>query len=322
MANNENPLENLLPEEIEDYRIFSEGETFPLLNKKIHILIVVEVAYIVFLDEEFHVHWYYNSHCKEFVKGYGDVLARQAELEAASSLLLKNSQLEAHRRLLGEAIARLLDDQSVVYANQTLKVAADFLEARSLERARIWFLSATLAGTFLFLVSGVVFWKNKEAILTFFALSNGAADVFLGATMGSIGALISVLLRSDRLQVDPSAGARVHYFEGIMRVLVGALAGMLFVMAVKSNILLGTINQSQSVLTILLIFSIVAGASEQLLPNLINQISAVLVAGIKKAEIVEVKDGSLPDDKVKDESAPNDKVKELVVSEQEDEKHG
>ena len=125
--------------------------------------------------------------------------------------------------------------------------------------------------------------------------------------MGSLGALISVLLRSDRLQVDPSAGPSVHYFEGAMRVLIGALAGMFFVMAVKSNLLLGTINQSQGVLAILLVLSIVAGASEQLLPNLINQFSAVLAAGIKKVEIVDGKEGQILSVKeLKEESPPKE----------------
>jgi hypothetical protein len=307
MANNHDPLENDLPEEIKDYRSFKEGQVFPPLNKKIHILIVVEGNYIVFLDEEFHVHWWYDSSYGDFAEGFGDVLARQADLEAASRLLLKKSQFEAFGRLLGESIARLLDDRSLVYATQTLKTAADFLKARSFERARVWFLSATLAGTLIFLVSGAVFWKNKLVILTYFALPIGAADVFLGATMGSLGALISVLLRSNRLQVDPSAGPLVHYFEGAMRVLIGALAGMFFVMAVKSNLLLGTINQSQNVLTILLVLSIVAGASEQLLPNLINQISAVLAGGIKRVKIVDVKEEILSEQEPKEESLSSGK---------------
>jgi hypothetical protein len=298
-------LVNVLPDEITDFRVFKEGMIFPLLDKKIHILISVEASYIVFLDEEFYVHWYYNSLYNsdygDFVEDDGDILANQADLEATSRLLLKNSHLEAHGRLLGEAIARMLDNQSQ-YAKQTLKKAADFLEARSVERARIWFLSATLTAAVAFLLFGLVFWKQKDVILTFLALSHTSADVFVGATMGSLGALISVLLRSNKLHVDPSAGARVHYFEGVMRVLIGALAGMLFVLAIKSNILLGTLNQSQNVFAILVVLSIVAGASEQLLPNLINQISSILVRGTKKVEIIEVEDSNLPDDEVKDET--------------------
>jgi len=130
--------------------------------------------------------------------------------------------------------------------------------------------------------------------------------------MGSLGALISVLLRSDQLEIDASAGRRVHYFEGIMRALIGALAGLLFVLAVKSNVLLGAINRSDKAFTILLAVSIVAGASERLLPNLINQISAILVGNLErtaKQSIVETKGEGPPDD---DETRDDGEDEEIV----------
>jgi hypothetical protein len=135
-----------------------------------------------------------------------------------------------------------------------------------------------------FLILGLFFWKNKAGLLSYMGFSPGAADVIIGLSMGSLGALLSVLLRSNRLPVDPSAGARVHYFEGVMRVLVGALAGAIFIMAVKTNILLSTLNDSSNSLTLLLLLSFVAGASEQLLPNLISRFSSVLEK--QKIEIV------------------------------------
>jgi hypothetical protein len=79
-----------------------------------------------------------------------------------------------------------------------------------------------------------------------------------------------------------------------MRVLVGALAGALFIMAVKSNLLLSTINESPSSLTLLMVLSVVAGASEQLLPNLINRISSVLVGAAQQTEIVVAENATAP----------------------------
>lgn len=274
-----------LAEEIADYRIFNEGKVFTPLNKKIEILIAVEQHYIVFLDPDYYVHWYYHDSYGELIEGCGDVLARVADLEATSSELLKKPHLEAQRRMLGEALARLLHDKKVIHANDMLKKAADFLKSRSLERARIWFLSAMIIATFAILLLGWTFWRFQNALLASLAFSAEATPVFLGFTMGSLGALLSVLLRLNNLPVDPSAGPRVHYFEGVMRVLVGALAGALFVMAVKTNILLSAINESPNALTLLILFSIVAGASEQLLPNLINRISSILVGSTQQLEI-------------------------------------
>jgi hypothetical protein len=302
------PQDNGSPETVEDYRVYKEGMIFPKLNKKIHILTVVEKDYIVFLDDDLHVHYYNSDDYPELPEGNGDVFARQADLEATSGLLLKNTQLETHRRLLGEAIARLYGDETVVYADQMLDRAADFLRARSGERARMWYLSATLVATCVVLLLGLGFWINKDAVLKLLAFDYGAAEVFLGAAMGSLGALISVLLRSNKLELDASAGARVHYFEGIMRVLVGALAGLLFVLAVKANILLGAIARSDKALTILLVISIAAGASEQLLPNLIDQISLILIGGTKKAQLNEIGTKELSDNGA---NADNDNGQEV-----------
>jgi hypothetical protein len=55
-------------------------------------------------------------------------------------------------------------------------------------------------------------------------------------------------------------------------------------MAVKTNILLSSINGASNSLTLMILLSIVAGASEQLLPNLISRFSAVLDK--QKLEIV------------------------------------
>jgi hypothetical protein len=274
----------VLSEEIKDFRRFKAGQEFPPLNKMIHILIVVGPDYIVFLDEKLDMHLWVDDSYGELAEGFGAVLARQADLEATSSLLLQEPHIEPLRRMLAEAIARLLDDRSVVHANHMLKLAAAFLQARSFERARIWYLRAMLIATSVFFIFGLLFWKYKAGFLSYMAVSPGNADVIIGLSTGSLGALLSVLLRMNRLPVDPSAGSWVHYFEGVMRVLVGALAGAIFIMAVKTNILLSRINDSSSSLTLLILLSIVAGASEQLLPNLINRISSVLEK--QKIEIV------------------------------------
>jgi hypothetical protein len=278
----------VLPEEIKDYRIFKEGKIFTPLEKKIHVLIAVEPNYIVFLDPGFYVHWYTNSSYEQLADSCGDVLARVADLEATSIHLLKKPHLEALRRMLGEALARLLSDRTVTHANNMLEKATNFLQSRSLERARIWFLDAMIIATLVILLFGWTFWKFQNAWLAFLGFSPGAAPVFLGFTMGSLGALLSVLLRLNKLPVDPFAGPEVHYFEGVMRVLVGALAGALFVMAVKTNVLFSEINESVNALTLIILLSIVAGACEQLLPNLINRISSILVGATQQIEIVGV----------------------------------
>ena len=275
----------VIAEAIEDYRIFKEGKPFDPLGKDIHVLISVEQNYIVFLDKKFYVHWYWNDAYGKFADGSGDVLARVADLEATSTLLLKKPQLEAQRRMLGEALARLLADRTVTHANDMLRKAADFLQARSLERARIWYLTAMIVATLAILLFGWVFWKFQNALLTLLALSPGARR-YLSASAWVLSVLYSPFCCVSTNSGQSLAGPEVHYFEGVMRVLVGAFAGAMFVMAVKTNILLSAINDSPNVLTLLVLLSIVAGASEHLLPNLIDRISSILVGATQQLEVV------------------------------------
>lgn len=297
------------PEPIDDLSGFKEGDIFSPLKKRIHILILSEADYFVFLDEDLYVHWYYTANYVEagFADDYGDIVSREANLEATSSLLLKKqkprrerqgrrietkgTQLEVFRRLLGESIARLLDDRWTKdgkkpnNARAMLDKAELFLRERSRERARIWYLSSTLVTAMLMLAGALVLWVNRTRVLTFLGVEASFIEVMLGAAMGSLGALLSVLRRSDDLKIDVSAGARVHYFEGAMRVLFGAMAGLLFALAIKSNILLGAINRSERATTILLVIAIVAGVSERLLPSLITQLEGTLVGQLAEVKI-------------------------------------
>jgi hypothetical protein len=273
----------------EDFSLYKEGDVFPRLDKKIHLLVRKRGDYIVFLDQLFYLHWYYNAAYAEggFAKDYGEVVIRQANLEATSILLLEGTQLEVFRRLLGESIARLLEDRDSENAHQMLDKAEVFLRARSRERARFWYLSATLAGTALALGLGILAWSFRERVAATVGVGEGAVELLLGAGVGAFGALISVLLRSDELAIDVSAGKPVHFFEGTMRALVGAAAGLLFALTVKSNILLGAVNRSERATPILLVICVIAGASERLLPDLIKQLEGTLVGKVVEARVVE-----------------------------------
>ena len=290
---------------IEDFSPYKEGVIFDPLNKLIKILMVNNGDYIVFLDEELYVHRYYNTVYKEshLAEDYSEVVVRQSNLESISQLLLKKSQLEVFRRLLGESIARLLQDSDSKSANVMLDKAEVFLTERSRERARMWYLSASVTATTIMLTGGLLLWANRQGVAAGLKLGDSAIDVMLGAAAGSLGALISILQRSDELETDVSAGRSVHYFEGAVRILVGVMAGLIFALAIKSNILLGAVNKSEQALAILLIISIIAGASERLLPNLIKQIEGTLITNLQEVQVIS-KDGSGQEKNAPEQVAP------------------
>lgn len=283
------------PEEsITDLSRFSEGDIFPGNKKRIRLVIVQERNYIVFLDDKLYVrYWHLEDY--EVPADFGEVIIRQANLEATSMLLLEKSQLEVFRRLLAESVGRLFDDGNSENAHIMLDKAEVFLRARSRERARGWYLSASVITTAIILSTALVLWILRGSVLALIQAPESVIDVILGTAVGSLGALVSVLQRSDELRIDVSAGSRVHYFEGALRMGVGAIAGFLFALAIKSNILLGAVNNSQRSLSLLLVICIVAGASERLLPSLIRQLEGTLVERVEELQVVEEGGGKTDD---------------------------
>jgi hypothetical protein len=269
--------------ENDDFSKFTEGDTFPYNKKKIQLIIVAEKDYIVFLDPDMYVRYWGT---RELPSDFGDVLIRQANLEATSKLLLEGVQLEVFRRLLAESVGRLYDDGKSENARLMLDKAEVFLRSRSREKARGWYLSAAVVMTMAVLAAAVVLWLLRSSMLALLGASEVVIQVMLGTAIGSLGALVSVLLRSDELTIDVSAGPRVHYFEGALRIIIGCIAGFLFALAIKSNILLGTINNSDKSLSLLLLICIVAGASERLLPSLIRQLEGTLIAKVEEMEVI------------------------------------
>jgi hypothetical protein len=130
-------------------------------------------------------------------------------------------------------------------------------------------------GTTAVLVGGcgiivALFWLDRVNIRSY--LGGTGFEISIGTLCGSIGALLSVATRGDRLHLDANAGSWIHKMEAISRIGAG-MAGAAFVaVAIKSGILLGGIQFQGNNLALLLAFCMTAGMSERLVPNLVKKI--------------------------------------------------
>ena len=260
--------------EEDNFLIFNEGQTEPTLNKRIKTLILKDQGFIVYLDDDLCVQWATNKHYSNFAVDFGSVTNRAGYLEETSKGLLSPSQHISFQRLIAESIARLLDDRSSGNAQAILDKAEAYLKARTSERARIWFIVAAAIVTGLALVGLLALWIFRDIVKINLGLT--AFELALSACIGSLGALISVVLRLRELNVDALAGRGVHYFEGAARVIAGMAGALLIGLAIKSNLILGTINSSDKSLALLLAVSVIAGASERIVPNLIKKVEGTI----------------------------------------------
>lgn len=254
--------------------LLKEGDRDPDLNKKVETLICATKQFAVYLDEDAYVEWRTTDDFPdEEVQGFGEVLNRVSLLEGRSDTLLAPPHLLALRRMLGEGVARLLDDMNSKAATAILDDAERYLQARSTERARTWYVSAAAVTAAVFLLAAALVWLLREWLG--YAEHPGPIELILTALLGSLGALISVLRRSGVLPMDAAAGRRAHFFEGAARIVLGTAGAFLVGLAVKANLFLGAIQTAAdggSRLALLAAVCVIAGASEQMVPDLIQRV--------------------------------------------------
>lgn len=259
---------------VQDFSPFCEGDVEPRLNKKINVLIDSTSDYIVYLDEEFYVEWAYSRLPGESPAGFDNVANQIGHLETLSITQLTKAQREPFARLLGEAMARVIGGGKEEEAMAVLEKAGAYLSARGLENARLWYLKGAgkVAAVSLVIAVGLLAVRSRIANPQLL----DALAILAGTMMGGIGAFLSISGRTESIRLDPVAGERIHRIEGMVRVAVGLLGALFLALAIKANLILGLSQTWPHPLLALLIFCIVAGATERLVPGLIKNMESSL----------------------------------------------
>jgi hypothetical protein len=156
-------------------------------------------------------------------------------------------------------------------AQKTLDVAKQFFRERSEEISRSWYILASFVMAFTFIIIGVLVWICRIQFNAW--LGTTITWLFLASSAGATGALLSVILRSGKLNFDPSSGRILHYLEGASRIWAGALSGIVVTLAIKSGIFLGTIASAQTN-TFVILAAVAAGASERFATSIISKIES------------------------------------------------
>jgi hypothetical protein len=263
------------PDQITNVRVgfarLKEGDQELVHGKKIEHLICKHRDYIVYLDSDLYVFWAIDDDFKKDWKNYsqfGEVVNEVSYLEAIDVTSLPTHQVASYRRMLGEAVARLLDTQNPDQAKAVLEKARSYINARSSENARLWYLTASLQATAGAVIVVLLIWAAKA----YLPLGFRTLSIILGVGAGALGAFLSILLRSHTVPLDISASKRLYRFEGFAKVLAGMIGALLVALGVEAKFLFGNINSSEGQLELILVLCIVAGASERLIPSIIRNV--------------------------------------------------
>ncbi len=269
-------------DDVANFSYLCEGDTDPHLNKQINTLIQSDDNFIVYLDNEYFVEWATTDSYEKFSPNFGKILNKVSLLETKSISLLSPKHIKPFRRLLGEAIARTLDMQDDKIAEKFLHEAENYLQLRSVERAKIWYLVTSTITCFMLLALTLTLWLNKNYVLTF--LTENAFEIIIVSLTGSIGAFISVLYWIQNITMNAEAGPIIHCLESGIRIFTGVAGAFLAMLVIKANLILGITNTLTATIYPLVVIGMVAGASERFVPDLIEKFENTIGNGeVKKA---------------------------------------
>lgn len=240
-----------------------EGAWDPSAGRRVEVLIAKLSDRVVYLDPDLFVQWDHEG--GSLPDGAMRVLNRVAAMESAPIDFLPLAQRRTYRRLLGQAVARLIVDESVEQAQAALDAADSFLHARRRERSRFWYLGTMLIGAAGLILVGGVGWLCRGVLGT--ALGEPGFIGVLCAVAGGLGGFASVVQRLARLRLEPAAGRELHSLDCLMRLSVSMLAAAIVCVAIHAG---AALFRSPPVvpLQVLLLACTLAGFLERLVPSL------------------------------------------------------
>jgi hypothetical protein len=247
---------------VDDLSPYCEGDIEPQLSKRIRTLIYCEKDYMVYLDDGMAVQWSLTASYGPLPEEFAGIANAVGHLETIASGRLNPEQYEGFARLLGEAMARIIGDRDPTEAKSIIANAESFLDARSTENARTWHILAAMAVTGASLVALLLLWLFRRWIVP--VCGPEPFDIAVATLIGSVGALLSILLRIKDLNVNAASGPFIHRLEGGARIIVGMIGAFIVALGVRSDLILGYINSVPHSLAALIAVCAISGASERI----------------------------------------------------------
>lgn len=119
-----------------------KGDPDPTTDNKILEVIYVTSNFIVTIDERYSLNWYAKS-TLEYAEDFGLLLGKISLADALVDRIFsdeKNNRL-AYKRMLGDVLARLLDDRSSIHALVAFAEVEARIEEHARERTRIAYIN-------------------------------------------------------------------------------------------------------------------------------------------------------------------------------------
>jgi hypothetical protein len=298
-----------------------EGDKDPWMGRRIKVLVRKSTRYIVYLDEDLEVQWWWTQRLPPEAE-LSVIQANVSRLSGASAFLLdEDSDLRrgatwwarawsgivaklhpgdaASRSLAAREIARWARTAEQI---RTLIAESMAMLLNKAGRAECEKVQAMAEQQILIakdqLCRAVFFWQFVQALVVLLltiVVAQQAVDWvwkidapnttwYFAALGGAFGAFLSAVSRTRALSLEPDSGRRGLRMEAYARALIGAGAGILVYFAFESGLIVkAAVAGNGEVETPLKMFLCIAsGWSERILPALMAR-AETLVAGSQPA---------------------------------------
>lgn len=255
----------------EDKREYEK--TWPGLPIK--YLVLATEDYIVFIDNENDLDWKTSDNFdnKKFENDneskYNKIANEIANIESIPCDNLEEKIVLNFKRQIGEALIRNFE-RDFDNAGKMLELAKQYIIARSSEKSRFLYLKSSGITAISAMFLGIVSWFLREIIIEL--IGNTVFFVWLSFLIGALGALLSIILRIGKTNLDYHATDKLHYLEGSSKIFAGMISALLVALCIKAEIIVPVIKDLNSTHLAMIIGGLIAGASERLAPSIIKKI--------------------------------------------------
>jgi hypothetical protein len=213
-------------------------------------------------------------------KSHAGLLADVAFAEASLCDELSEPVKIHYKTLLGEAIVLTFLGQYEA-ATRMLEGARTYIQARNEETSRRWYLASAASSTLLAMVVALLMWVFRMQVIH--VLDSTPFWLILFGLTGSLGAMLSVIQRSGKLDFDACAGEVLHWFEGISRIVAGSICALIVTIAFRADIVFGAFAKGEHMNILCLLAAIAAGTSERFAGSIISKFDETASRGGESA---------------------------------------
>ncbi|MES2777307.1 MAG: hypothetical protein V4722_24225 [Bacteroidota bacterium] len=250
------------------------GEKDPSTSKPIVYVVHRAKSFLVTIDSDINLNWFTSQQYEEkrFAADFGEV-AGSCNMAAAlvDRIFVGRKNRLSYKKMLGEVIGRILDDRNSFSAKTLLRKVDERIYEHCKERVRMAYIYAAFATVSLLAILLLIVERFSKEI-TFFAADSTRYQIVMPTLLGGVGAFITTFFRFRKYSGSVVSGLAIHRLDGFLRVFYGVFAGLMVTFAIKGNVLIGFANENPESQPWLGYFlAMIAGASEILIPNLINQ---------------------------------------------------